>query len=88
VGKISRQAGFAVLAAGKFEIGCTHCNNPASTSSGSEMLEESGNLQLSGSMFNVQSSMLRGKEIVEDLEAALEQSCEIAGDLALKENES
>jgi len=52
------------------------------------MLEESGNLQLSGSMFNVQSSMLRGKEIVEDLEAALEQSCEIAGDLALKENES
>jgi hypothetical protein len=30
-------------------------------------------------MFNVQSSMLRGKEIVESLEAALEQSCEIAG---------
>src|SRR5882724_1119673 len=29
-GKISRQAGFPVLAAGKFEIGCTHCNNPAS----------------------------------------------------------
>ena len=48
------------------------------------MLEESGNLQLSGSMFNVQSSMLRGKEIVEDLEAALEQSCEIAGGLSFE----
>jgi len=32
-----------------------------------ESLEESDNLQLSGSMFNVQSSMLRGEEIVEDL---------------------
>jgi hypothetical protein len=32
-------------------------------------------------MFNVQSSMLRGKEIVEDLEAALEQFREIAADL-------
>jgi hypothetical protein len=38
-----------------------------------ESLEESDNIQLSGSMFNVQSSMLRGEEIVEDLEAALEQ---------------
>ena len=44
-------------------------------------LEESDNLQLSGSMFNVQSSMLRGEEIVEDLEAALEQFREIAADL-------
>ena len=35
---------------------------------GDESLEESDNLQLSGSMFNVQSSMLRGEEIVEDLE--------------------
>jgi hypothetical protein len=43
-----------------------------------EGLEESDNLQLSGSMFNVQSSMLRGKEIVDDLEAALEQFREIA----------
>jgi hypothetical protein len=33
-----------------------------------ESLEESDNLQLSGSMFNVQSSMRRGEEIVEDLE--------------------
>jgi hypothetical protein len=49
-----------------------------------ESFEESGNLQLSGSMFNVQSSMLRGKEIVEDLEAALEQSCEIAGGLSFE----
>ena len=32
-------------------------------------------------MFNVQSSMLRGEEIVEDLEAALEQFREIAADL-------
>jgi hypothetical protein len=36
-------------------------------------LKESDNLQLTGSMFNVQSSMLRGEEIVDDLEAALEQ---------------
>jgi hypothetical protein len=33
-----------------------------------ESLEEYDNLQLSRSMFNVQSSMLRGEEIVEDLE--------------------
>ena len=46
-----------------------------------ESLEESDNLQVSGSMFNVQSSMLRGEEIVEDLEAALEQFREIAADL-------
>ena len=34
-------------------------------------------------MFNVQSSMLKGEEIVEDLEAALEQFREIAVDLGV-----
>jgi hypothetical protein len=75
VGKISRQAGFAVLAAGKFEIGCTHCSNPASTSSGSETKgpEESDNLP---------EPDVLAQEIVEDLEAALEQFREIAADLS------
>ena len=45
-----------------------------------ESLEESDNLQVSGSMFNVQSSMLRGEEIIEDLEAALEPFRKIAND--------
>jgi hypothetical protein len=45
------------------------------------------NLQLSGSMFNVQSSILRGEEIFEDLEATLELFREIAANVAPNENE-